>query len=106
MGAMKTTKSKKAMKTLKAKKTMKTAVVKIAMKAGKKTNAMKAGRVKKVLKTKKPVKASGTAGDLQSFIDETNLEYESVHKAFEDQFWGTKMALKHGDFNKELLTST
>lgn len=26
-----------------------------------------------------------------AFIDTTNAEYERVHRAFEDQFWGTKM---------------
>jgi len=43
--------------------------------------------------------------DVQGFIDKANAEYESVHKAFEDQFWGTKMDLE-GTFNTELLTST
>mmetsp|Transcript_25377 Transcript_25377/g.70623 ORF Transcript_25377/g.70623 Transcript_25377/m.70623 type:complete len:640 (+) Transcript_25377:65-1984(+) len=46
------------------------------------------------------------AADVQAFIDETNLEYERVHKAFEDQFWGAKMALSGGDFSPEKLAST
>merc|ERR1719359_577482 len=65
--------------------------------------AMKAGKVTKPMKASKAAKADS---ELQSFIDETNLEYERVHKVFEDQFWGTKMALKEGEFSKELLTST
>ena len=33
------------------------------------------------------------APDLQTFIAGVNKEYDAVHRAFEDQFWGTKMAL-------------
>ncbi len=29
----------------------------------------------------------------QAFVDEFNQSYESKHLAFEQQFWGTKMAL-------------
>ena len=35
----------------------------------------------------------GGASDAQSFIDEVNAEYEARHRDFEEQFWGTKMAL-------------
>ena len=45
-------------------------------------------------------------GDVQAFIDETNAEYEKVHVEYEEQFWGTKMGLKEGDFSTELLSST
>lgn len=48
----------------------------------------------------------GTSDDLQAFINETNAEYERVHKAFEDQFWGTKMALSGDCFSAEKLSST
>ena len=41
----------------------------------------------------------------QTFIDSYNAEYEKLHLAFEEQFWGTKMALS-GDYTTELLTST
>ena len=34
------------------------------------------------------------SGSAQEFIDKCNADYEKVHKEFEDQFWGTKMALK------------
>lgn len=44
--------------------------------------------------------------DIQLFIDETNIEYERVHKAFEDQFWGTKMALAGELYSSSKLTST
>jgi len=43
--------------------------------------------------------------ELQTFIDKTNVEYDRLHKAFEDQFWGTKMALS-GPFSTECLTRT
>jgi oligoendopeptidase F len=36
-----------------------------------------------------------TAG-LKDFIDQTNSQYEKVHRSFEEQFWGTKMALSDG----------
>jgi oligoendopeptidase F len=41
----------------------------------------------------------------RSFVDSFNVEYESKHRAFEEQFWGTKMALS-GNFSSELLSST
>eukprot|EP00930_Biecheleria_cincta_P055071 TRINITY_DN41440_c0_g1_i1.p1 TRINITY_DN41440_c0_g1~~TRINITY_DN41440_c0_g1_i1.p1 ORF type:complete len:635 (-),score=127.93 TRINITY_DN41440_c0_g1_i1:9-1892(-) len=44
--------------------------------------------------------------DVQLFIDETNLEYERVHKAFEDQFWGTKMALAGELYSSSKLSTT
>ncbi|CAD7924899.1 unnamed protein product [Amoebophrya sp. A120] len=43
---------------------------------------------------------------LQQFVEAKNREYERLHKAFEEQFWGNKMALKNGDFSPDLLTST
>lgn len=46
------------------------------------------------------------SASLQAFIDKTNTAYEKVHCEFEDQFWGTKMGLKDGDFSVDLLTST
>ena len=45
-------------------------------------------------------------GEIQSFIDEVNVEYEKVHVQFEEQFWGTKMGLQDGDFTTEKLSST
>jgi len=43
---------------------------------------------------------------VQEFIDSVNAGYEAVHRDFEEQFWGTKMALKEGDFSTEELTRT
>eukprot|EP00035_Acanthoeca_spectabilis_P002188 m.85739 g.85739 ORF g.85739 m.85739 type:complete len:321 (+) comp11413_c0_seq2:76-1038(+) len=44
-----------------------------------------------------------------AFIDRVNTEYETVHLAFEEQFWGTKMALQ-GDapdaFSTQKLSET
>ena len=36
---------------------------------------------------------TAAAADAQLFIDGVNVEYENLHRAFEAQFWGTKMAL-------------
>jgi len=36
------------------------------------------------------------ANSVQAFIDEVNAGYEQVHRKFEEQFWGTKMALSKG----------
>ena len=33
---------------------------------------------------------------IKDFIDSTNSGYEQVHRRFEEQFWGTKMALSNG----------
>lgn len=33
---------------------------------------------------------------VKDFIDSTNAGYEQVHRKFEEQFWGTKMALSNG----------
>ena len=41
---------------------------------------------------------SVAAEQVQSFINTVNTGYESVHKRFEEQFWGTKMALPDGLF--------
>ena len=40
-----------------------------------------------------PKKARSDGVSLQDFLDRVNASYESVHTAFEHQFWGTKMAL-------------
>lgn len=45
----------------------------------------------------------------QAFVDEFNKSYESKHFSFEQQFWGTKMALSDkGDlaFSAENLSKT
>lgn len=44
--------------------------------------------------------------DVSNFIDSTNASYESLHRAFEQQFWGTKMALKSPEYSTEELTRT
>jgi len=36
------------------------------------------------------------ASSIKEFIDTTNEGYEKVHRSFEEQFWGTKMALSNG----------
>ena len=46
------------------------------------------------------------ATEIARFIDARNAEYETLHLAYEEQFWGTKMGLKKGDFSDELLAST
>jgi hypothetical protein len=42
----------------------------------------------------------------QSFIDEVNDEYEGLHRSFEEQFWGTKMALADPALSVDELTRT
>eukprot|EP00611_Tribonema_gayanum_P015560 TRINITY_DN2741_c0_g1_i1.p1 TRINITY_DN2741_c0_g1~~TRINITY_DN2741_c0_g1_i1.p1 ORF type:complete len:644 (+),score=223.31 TRINITY_DN2741_c0_g1_i1:81-2012(+) len=41
---------------------------------------------------------------LQAWLDASNAEYERLHLAFENDFWGTKMGLK--GFTPESLTAT
>jgi oligoendopeptidase F len=50
--------------------------------------------------------AGGDAVALQTFINTVNDGYERVHLDFEDQFWGTKMALKDARFTTDALTET
>eukprot|EP01052_Picozoa_sp_SAG31_P029297 SAG31_NODE_2901_length_4931_cov_23.498344_2_plen_325_part_00 len=46
-------------------------------------------------------------GPVQAFIDQVNAEYEKVHVAYEEQFWGCKMGLREsGSFSTERLSST
>ena len=47
-----------------------------------------------------------SASDVANFIDSTNASYESLHRAFELQFWGTKMALSGKQYSTEELTRT
>lgn len=45
----------------------------------------------------------------QAFVDEFNQSYEAKHLAFEQQFWGTKMALSDKPdlvFSAENLSKT
>ena len=41
-----------------------------------------------------------------SFINSVNTEYEALHKSFEEQFWGTKMALSDERYSVPELTRT
>jgi len=50
--------------------------------------------------------AGGEASALQTFINAVNDGYERVHVDFEDQFWGTKMALKDTKFATDALSDT
>ena len=47
-----------------------------------------------------------STSDVANFIDSTNASYESLHRAFELQFWGTKMALSGKQYSTEELTRT
>lgn len=47
-----------------------------------------------------------STSDVSNFIDSTNASYESLHRAFELQFWGTKMALSGKQYSTEELTRT
>jgi len=43
---------------------------------------------------------SGTSvtSQAQAFVDNFNESYAQKHEEFESQFWGTKMALKDGNY--------
>lgn len=47
-----------------------------------------------------------SAEEALAFVDKFNAEYEARHLAFEEQFWGNKMALKDSRFSAEELTRT
>jgi len=40
------------------------------------------------------------------FINDVNLQYEKLHRSFEEQFWGTKMALGGSEYSVAELTRT
>jgi hypothetical protein len=42
----------------------------------------------------------------RTFINEVNTRYETLHRAFEEQFWGTKMALAADKYSVSELTRT
>lgn len=44
--------------------------------------------------------------EAQTFVDRFNSEYALKHEAFENQFWGTKMALSDPIYSPEELTRT
>ncbi|CAD7929045.1 unnamed protein product [Amoebophrya sp. A25] len=52
------------------------------------------------------VPASVQGMSLRAFVESKNQEYEQVHLAFENQFWGNKMNLKAGAFSPEELSTT
>ena len=43
-----------------------------------------------------PLATCKMSSSVKDFIDATNVGYEKVHRSFEEQFWGTKMALSNG----------
>merc|ERR1711871_599980 len=45
--------------------------------------------------------SSKRARSLAAFIDATNARYETLHAAYEAQFWGTKMGLSDPSFTKD-----
>eukprot|EP00978_Attheya_sp_CCMP212_P024721 scaffold78187_cov56-Attheya_sp.AAC.1 len=49
---------------------------------------------------------ASSLSDAQSFIDSVNTDYEELHRAFEMQFWGTKMALSDPSYSVSELTKT
>lgn len=44
--------------------------------------------------------------DVKTFIDSTNAVYETLHREFELQFWGTKMNLSDPKYSTAELTRT
>jgi hypothetical protein len=51
-------------------------------------------------------RSSTTTMGAATFINSVNTEYEALHKSFEQQFWGTKMALSDESYSVEALTRT
>jgi Angiotensin-converting enzyme/Peptidase family M3 len=49
--------------------------------------------------------ASKVVSEAQAFVDKFNEEYETKHRNFENQFWGTKMALADPQFTASNLTA-
>ena len=49
--------------------------------------------------------AANIVAEAEAFVNKFNTDYEAKHLAFENQFWGTKMALS-GDFSAEKLSKT
>jgi oligoendopeptidase F len=47
-----------------------------------------------------------TMSEVSDFIDSTNTNYERLHRAFEYQFWGMKMALSSPTYSTDELTRT
>ena len=50
--------------------------------------------------------ASKAVSEAQAFVDKFNADYEMKHLEFENQFWGTKMALSDPQFTSENLSKT
>jgi hypothetical protein len=50
--------------------------------------------------------AAAANADVTNFIDATNAQYERLHRAFELQFWGTKMALSGSEYSTSELART
>jgi oligoendopeptidase F len=50
--------------------------------------------------------ACAAATPAQSFVDQINADYEELHRSFEMQFWGTKMALADDKYSVTELTRT
>ncbi|KAL7490845.1 hypothetical protein ACHAWT_000386 [Skeletonema menzelii] len=49
---------------------------------------------------------ASTLNDVSTFIDGINTSYEQLHREFELQFWGTKMALSGPQYSTAELTRT
>lgn len=49
---------------------------------------------------------SSSFSDIANFIDSTNASYERLHRDFELQFWGTKMALSGASYSTAELMRT
>lgn len=56
--------------------------------------------------TLSPRRAGNMVMSSSAFINEINTKYEALHRDFEEQFWGTKMALSDEKFSVAELTRT
>mmetsp|Transcript_23259 Transcript_23259/g.36369 ORF Transcript_23259/g.36369 Transcript_23259/m.36369 type:complete len:664 (+) Transcript_23259:84-2075(+) len=57
-------------------------------------------------RTSSSMTASTLTTDVSTFLDGINTSYEQLHREFELQFWGTKMALSGPQYSTEELTRT
>jgi len=53
-----------------------------------------------------PASISGSTEEARLFVNAVNSDYEELHRAFEMQFWGTKMALGDASYSVMELTRT
>ena len=57
-------------------------------------------------RTSSTMMTASTLTEVSTFLDSVNSSYEQLHREFELQFWGTKMALSGPQYSTDELTRT